>query len=167
MSLSAGGQAFSAQWVPPDGCTDDAGRCRSSPSPSRPRSRSAQPAAPRWYRSRPSACAGPPPLFDLGKTCRRFVPSSLGLDAGDPEIAQALYRDAQGHDVPAFDSGYLPESMFAEVPTVLDSLLKTDPSLGRIMGQLDRPGARSPGTMARSRRTTASSRRSNPRTSLP
>lgn len=28
--------------------------------------------------------------------------------------------------------------MFAEVPTVLDSLLKTDPSLRSIMGQLDR-----------------------------
>ncbi|MBN0335838.1 DNA topoisomerase III, partial [Pseudomonas aeruginosa] len=39
---------------------------------------------------------------------------------------------------PRSDSGYLPESMFAEVPTVLDSLLKTDPSLRPIMGQLDR-----------------------------
>ena len=27
---------------------------------------------------------------------------------------------------PRSDSGYLPESMFAEVPAVLDSLLKTD-----------------------------------------
>src|SRR3546814_5038804 len=31
VSLSAGGQAFSAQWVPPDGCTDDAGRCLQQP----------------------------------------------------------------------------------------------------------------------------------------
>ncbi|HBD36991.1 MAG TPA: DNA topoisomerase III, partial [Cupriavidus sp.] len=31
VSLSTEGQAFSAQWVAPDGCTDDAGRCLQQP----------------------------------------------------------------------------------------------------------------------------------------
>ena len=31
VALSTGGQAFSAQWVPPDACTDDAGRCVQQP----------------------------------------------------------------------------------------------------------------------------------------
>ncbi|NCC30410.1 MAG: DNA topoisomerase III, partial [Chloroflexia bacterium] len=54
------------------------------------------------------------------------------------EIAQALYETYKATTYPRSDSGYLPESMFAEVPAVLDSLLKTDPSLRPIMGQLDR-----------------------------
>jgi DNA topoisomerase-3 len=87
--------------------------------------------------------------------------------AGNLEIAQALYETHKATTYPRSDSGYLPESMFAEVPTVLDSLLKTDPTLRPIMGQLDRSSARAPGTTARSRRTTASSRRSNRRTSPP
>src|SRR3546814_15144921 len=39
---------------------------------------------------------------------------------------------------PRSDSGYLPESMLADVPAVLDSLVKTDPALLPVMEQLDR-----------------------------
>src|SRR5690606_10375186 len=49
-----------------------------------------------------------------------------------------LYETHKATTYPRSDSGYLPESMFAEVSTVLDSLLNTDPSLRPIMGQLDR-----------------------------
>ncbi|MBP0532914.1 DNA topoisomerase III, partial [Mycobacterium tuberculosis] len=54
------------------------------------------------------------------------------------DIAQALYETHKATTYPRSDSGYLPESMFAEVPTVLDSLVKTDPLLRPIMDQLDR-----------------------------
>ncbi|HGN1054792.1 TPA: DNA topoisomerase III [Pseudomonas aeruginosa] len=139
VSLSAGGQAFSAQWIPPDGCTDDAGRCLQQPI--------AQQAA---QQIRAAGCAqvvsvetervreGPPLLFDLG-TLQEVCSKQLGLDVQETlEIAQALYETHKATTYPRSDSGYLPESMFAEVPTVLDSLLKTDPSLRPIMGQLDR-----------------------------
>ena len=139
VSLSAGGQAFSAQWVPPDGCTDDAGRCLQQPI--------AQQAA-QQIRAAGSAQVvlvetervreGPPLLFDLG-TLQEVCSKQLGLDVQETmEIAQALYETHKATTYPRSDSGYLPESMFAEVPTVLDSLLKTDPSLHPIMGQLDR-----------------------------
>lgn len=138
-SLFAGGQAFSAQWVPPDGCTDDAGRCLQQPI--------AQQAA-RQIRTAGSAQVvsvetervreGPPLLFDLG-TLQEVCSKQLGLDVQETlEIAQALYETHKATTYPRSDSGYLPESMFAEVPTVLDSLLKTDPSLRPTMGQLDR-----------------------------
>ena len=138
-SLSAGGQTFSAQWVPPDGCTDDAGRCLQQPI--------AQQAA-QQIRAAGSAQVvlvetervreGPPLLFDLG-TLQEVCSKQLGLDVQETlEIAQALYETHKATTYPRSDSGYLPESMFAEVPTVLDSLLKTDPSLHPIMGQLDR-----------------------------
>ena len=139
VSLSAGGQAFSAQWVPPDGCTDDAGRCLQQPV--------AQQAA-QQIRAAGSAQVvfvetehmreGPPLLFDLG-TLQEVCSKQLGLDVQETlEIAQALYETHKATTYPRSDSGYLPESMFAEVPTVLDSLLKTDPTLAQIMGQLDR-----------------------------
>ncbi|MDX1900125.1 DNA topoisomerase, partial [Pseudomonas aeruginosa] len=81
---------------------------------------------------------GPPLLFDLG-TLQEVCSKQLGLDVQETlEIAQALYETHKATTYPRSDSGYLPESMFAEVPTVLDSLLKTDPSLHPIMGQIDR-----------------------------
>jgi len=81
---------------------------------------------------------GPPLLFDLG-TLQEVCSKQLGLDVQETlDIAQALYETHKATTYPRSDSGYLPESMFAEVPTVLDSLLKTDPSLRPIMEQLDR-----------------------------
>ncbi|HDY5923625.1 TPA: DNA topoisomerase III [Pseudomonas aeruginosa] len=139
VSLSTEGQAFSAQWVAPDGCTDDAGRCLQQPVAQQAAQQiraagSAQVVSVETERVR----EGPPLLFDLG-TLQEVCSRQLGLDVQETlQIAQALYETHKATTYPRSDSGYLPESMFAEVPTVLDSLLKTDPSLRPIMGQLDR-----------------------------
>ncbi|MFG8750768.1 DNA topoisomerase III [Pseudomonas aeruginosa] len=139
VSLSAGGQAFTAQWVPPNTCTDDAGRCLQQPIAQHAAQQiraagSAQVVSVETERVR----EGPPLLFDLG-TLQEVCSKQLGLDVQETlEIAQALYETHKATTYPRSDSGYLPESMFAEVPTVLDSLLKTDPTLAPIMGQLDR-----------------------------
>ncbi|WP_134473889.1 DNA topoisomerase III, partial [Pseudomonas aeruginosa] len=139
VSLSVEGQAFAALWVAPDGCTDDAGRCLQQPVAQQAAQQiraagSVQVVSIETERVR----EGPPLLFDLGalqEVCSR----QLGLDVQETlEIAQALYETYKATTYPRSDSGYLPESMFAEVPAVLDSLLKTDPSLRPIMGQLDR-----------------------------
>jgi len=80
----------------------------------------------------------PPLPFDLGslqETCSR----QLGLDVQDTlTIAQSLYETHKAITYPRTDCGYLPESMLSEVPTVLNSLLKTDPTLKPIIDQLDR-----------------------------
>ncbi|MFG8982379.1 DNA topoisomerase III [Pseudomonas aeruginosa] len=139
VSLSAGGQAFAAQWVAPDGCTDDAGRCLQQPVAQQAAQQirtagSAQVVSVEIERVR----EGPPLLFDLS-TLQEVCSRQLGLDVLETlQIAQALYETHKATTYPRSDSGYLPESMFAEMPTVLDSLLKTDPSLRPIMGQLDR-----------------------------
>ncbi|HBO8306124.1 TPA: DNA topoisomerase III [Pseudomonas aeruginosa] len=139
VSLSTEGQAFSAQWVAPDGCTDDAGRCLQQPVAQQAAQQiraagSAQVVSVETERVR----EGPPLLFDLG-TLQEVCSRQLGLDVQETlQIAPALYETHKATTYPRSDSGYLPESMFAEVPTVLDSLLKTDPSLRPIMGQLDR-----------------------------
>ncbi|MDZ3797585.1 MAG: DNA topoisomerase III [Xanthomonadales bacterium] len=139
VSLSAEGQAFSAQWVAPDACTDDTGRCLQQPVAQQAAQQiraagSVQVVSVETERVR----EGPPLLFDLG-TLQEVCSKQLGLDVQETlEIAQALYETHKATTYPRSDSGYLPESMLAEVPTVLDSLLKTDPTLGPIMGQLDR-----------------------------
>ena len=139
VSLSAGGQTFTAQWVAPDASTDDAGRCLQQPVAQQAAERlraagAAQVLSVETERVR----EGPPLLFDLG-TLQEVCSKQLGLDVQETlEIAQALYETHKATTYPRSDSGYLPESMFAEVPTVLDSLLKTDPTLAQIMGQLDR-----------------------------
>ena len=139
VSLSAGGQTFTAQWVAPDASTDDAGRCLRQPVAQQAAQQiraagSAQVVSVETERVR----EGPPLLFDLG-TLQEVCSKQLGLDVQETlEIAQALYETHKATTYPRSDSGYLPESMFAEVPTVLDSLLKTVPTLAQIMGQLDR-----------------------------
>ncbi len=139
VALSAGGQVFTAQWIPPDACTDDAGRCVQQPVAQQAAQQiraagSAQVVSVETERVR----EGPPLLFDLG-TLQEVCSKQLGLDVQETlEIAQALYETHKATTYPRSDSGYLPESMFAEVSTVLDSLLKTDPSLRPVMGQLDR-----------------------------
>ncbi|MBR8651792.1 DNA topoisomerase III [Achromobacter sp. Marseille-Q0513] len=139
VSLSTEGQAFAAQWVAPDGCTDEAGRCLQQPV--------AQLAAQQIHAAGSVQVVsvetervreGPPLLFDLG-TLQEVCSRQLGLDVQETlQIVQALYETHKATTYPRSDSGYLPESMFAEVPAVLDSLLKADSSLRPIMGQLDR-----------------------------
>ncbi|MCL6324675.1 MULTISPECIES: DNA topoisomerase III [Pectobacterium] len=137
--LSSAGQSFTAAWLAPDTATDDAGRCLQEPiarqAVERMRSAgSAQITSVETERMR----EGPPLPFDLG-SLQEICSKQLGLDVQETlEIAQALYETHKATTYPRSDSGYLPDSMFAEVPTVLDSLLKTDPGLRPLIDQLDR-----------------------------
>ncbi|MGU1062131.1 DNA topoisomerase III [Pseudomonas aeruginosa] len=139
VALSTGGQSFLANWIAPDGCTDDAGRCLQQPV--------AQQAADRMRAASDAqvvsveterVCEAPPLPFDLG-TLQEVCSRQLGLDVQETlDIAQSLYETHKATTYPRSDSGFLPESMFAEVPAVLDALLVTDPSLRPLIDQLDR-----------------------------
>ena len=73
----------------------------------------------------------PPLPFDLG-TLQEVCSKQLGLDVQETlDIAQALYETHKATTYPRSDSGYLPESMLAEVPTVLDSRSRPTPACGR------------------------------------
>ncbi|HEB0699093.1 TPA: DNA topoisomerase III [Pseudomonas aeruginosa] len=139
VALSHAGQSFVASWTPPQGSTDDAGRCLQQPVAQQAAERlrtagSAQVLSVEAERVR----EGPPLPFDLG-TLQEVCSKQLGLDVQETlDIAQALYETHKATTYPRSDSGYLPESMLAEVPTVLDSLVKTDPSLRPLIDRLDR-----------------------------
>ena len=133
------GQSFTASWMPPEGSTDAADRCLQQTV--------AQQAADRLRAVRDAQVVSvdtermreaPPLPFDLG-TLQEVCSRQLGLEVQETlDIAQALYETHKATTYPRSDSGYLPESMLAEVPTVLDALLATDPSLKPLIGELDR-----------------------------
>jgi DNA topoisomerase-3 len=137
--LSHAGGSFTANWIPPDGTTDAAGRCLQQSVAQRAAdsiraSREAQVLSVETERVREA----PPLLFDLG-TLQEVCSRQLGLDVQETlDIAQALYETHKATTYPRSDSGYLPDSMLADVPAVLDALLATDPSLRPLIGQLDR-----------------------------
>ena len=139
VALSHAGQSFVASWTPPQGSTDDAGRCLQQPLAQQAAERlraagTAQLLSVETERVR----EGPPLPFDLG-TLQEVCSMQLGLDVQETlDIAQALYETHKATTYPRSDSGYLPESMLAEVPAVLDSLAKTDPSLRPLIDRLDR-----------------------------
>ena len=133
------GQSFTASWMPPEGSTDAADRCLQQTV--------AQQAADRLRAVRDAQVVSvdtermreaPPLPFDLG-TLQEVCSRQIGLEVQETlDIAQALYETHKATTYPRSDSGYLPESMLAEVPAVLDALLATDPSLRPLIGQLDR-----------------------------
>lgn len=139
LTLASHDTRFVAQWMPPEGSHDDAGRCLQQAV--------AQQAADAMRRAGTAQIMdvatervreGPPLTFDLG-TLQEVCSRQFGLDVQETlDIAQALYETHKATTYPRSDSGYLPENMFADVPTVLDSLLKTDPTLGPLIAQLDR-----------------------------
>ncbi len=137
--LGHDGQSFKANWAPPDGSTDDAGRCLQEAV--------AQHAAAALRQTRDATVIhvntermreAPPLPFDLG-TLQEVCSRQLGFDVQETlNIAQSLYETHKATTYPRSDSGYLPESMLPEVPTVLDALLATDPSLRPLIERLDR-----------------------------
>ncbi|MDH1619543.1 DNA topoisomerase III [Pseudomonas chengduensis] len=137
--LSAGGHSFLATWIAADGCSDDAGRCRQQAVAQHAADRlraagSAQVVDVATERVREA----PPLPFDLG-TLQEVCSRQLALDVQETlDIAQSLYETHKATTYPRSDSGYLPESMLAEVPAVLAAVLATDPSLRPLLEQLDR-----------------------------
>ena len=138
LSLSANSQRFIAHWQAPDGSTEDSGRCLQQ--------LMAQGALVRLQSARDVEVVAidtervreaPPLPFDLGtlqETCSR----QFGLDVQETlDIAQALYETHKATTYPRTDCGHLPESMLADVPTILAALVATDPALRGLMATLD------------------------------
>lgn len=139
VALSAHGLPFTGAWLPPKAATDEAGRCISE--------RAAKAAMEELRHAREAQVTsvsvervreGPPLPFDLS-TLQEVCSRQLALDVQETlNIAQALYETHKAITYPRSDSGYLPESMLADVPRVLAALLASDPSIRPLLGTLDR-----------------------------
>ena len=139
VNLMASGQEFIARWLPPKDSTDADSRCIKQAAAEGAASRLRAGGTAQVISIDVERVREPPPLpFDLG-TLQEVCSRQLGLDVQETlHIAQALYETHKATTYPRSDSGYLPESMFAEVPAVLDALVATDPGLAPLISTLDR-----------------------------
>lgn len=137
LTLFFGGHPFAAHWIPPRNSVDGGGRCVDQ--------LAAQAAAARIQTEGVAEVVSvetervrelPPLPFDLS-TLLQVCSRQLGLDVQETQdIAQSLYEGHKAITYPRTDSGYLPESMLAEVPAVLRALLAADPSLKSVIESL-------------------------------
>ncbi len=79
-------------------------------------------------------------------------------------VCQSLYETHKATSYPRTDCSFLPESQHADARNVLAAIAKTMPSLAGIVASATARSSHRRGTIKRSRRTTASSRRSKLRT---
>ncbi|AZD86806.1 DNA topoisomerase III in PFGI-1-like cluster [Pseudomonas chlororaphis subsp. aureofaciens] len=138
VSLSQAVQSFATSWLPPEGQADTEGRCLNQTAAHIASDRiraggMAQVTSVSTERVREAA----PLPFDLG-TLQEVCSRRFGMDVQETlDIAQGLYETHKATTYPRSDCGYLPESMFAEVPTVLAALVATEPSLRPVIDILD------------------------------
>lgn len=136
--LDSSGTKFIAQWQPPESATDDARRCimttvAQSAAGQLKQAKTAQVIQIDTQRIKETQ----PLVFDLG-TLQEVCSGKFGLGAQETlDIAQSLYEKHKATTYPRSDCGYLPESMYSEVATVLNALIKTDSSISSIVNHLD------------------------------
>ncbi|MHA6788176.1 DNA topoisomerase III [Pseudomonas bijieensis] len=137
--LSHQGQLFLTHWVAPEVATDDAGRCIRQAMAQQALQSVRQAQRAQVVDMQMDRIREAPPLpFDLG-TLQEICSWRFGLGVQQTlEIAQSLYETHKATTYPRSDSGYLPESMWAEASTVLDALIVSDPSVEALIQSVDR-----------------------------
>ena len=137
--LTAESERFLGQWVAPKEVTDEAGRCLDAAPARAGANRLGQARLAQVLSVETERVREPPPLpFNLS-TLQQVCSKRLRLDVQETlDLAQSLYENHKATTYPRTDSGYLPESMHAEVPQVLEALIATDPSVRPLIDGLDR-----------------------------
>lgn len=123
------GETFRARWLAPEAVADAEGRCTN------------EPAARRLAQAllggqgivtalETKRVQEPPPLpYDLG-TLQQEADKRFGMGAQQVlDTVQSLYETHKAVTYPRTDCPYLPQSMLAEAPAVLDALARTDPDI--------------------------------------
>ncbi|QXI09127.1 DNA topoisomerase III [Pseudomonas zeae] len=124
------GQIFSALWSVPENASDQAGRCNRQAIAQNAlrdlqQAHQAQVVSVETQRIREA----PPLPFNLS-TLQEVCSKQLGFDVQQTlNIAQSLYETHKATTYPRTNTGYLPENMLAEAPTVLNALVTSDPGL--------------------------------------
>ncbi len=139
VTLNQQGRSFLASWIPPNDSADAAGRCIRQDVARLAAQRIESAGEAKVVSVETERVREAPPLpFDLG-TLQEVCSRQLRLDVQETlDIAQSLYEKHKATTYPRSDSGYLPESMLTEVPTVLQALLKTDANLQGLIDKLER-----------------------------
>lgn len=137
VQLDAGGKSFVAKWQAPIDSVDTDGRCINKNQADLALARLQNGQANVSHIDVERVSERPPLPFDMAglqEQCDRQF--AMGVEE-TLNIAQALYETHKATHYPRTECSYLPESMLAEVPTVLAALAKTDPSISGLLSQLD------------------------------
>lgn len=136
--LQAGGVTFPANWVPATVYTDEEKRCvhHNIAQQVAQLCRQAGKAKVTLYETKRES-ASAPLAFSLGtlqQACGRLWDMSPQKVL---DIAQSLYETHKATTYPRTDCGYLPESMRADIPAVLDAIRRNDPEIASAVSQLN------------------------------
>lgn len=139
VQLRKDGVTFSALWQPAAQYSDAEGRCVHQGAAAAVAQLCAQTPTASVLDSATERKKEQQPLcFSLG-TLQEVCSQKWGMGAKEVlGIAQALYETHKATTYPRTDCGYLPVSMLAEVPEVLDAIMKSDPSVVPVVNLLDR-----------------------------
>lgn len=137
VTLMADTQAFTALWQVPANSSDESGRCLQQAVAQRAYAQISDSDQARVLSVKTERIREAPPLpFSLG-TLQKVCSRRFGMDVQDTlAVAQALYEKHKATTYPRSDTGYLPESMPADVPVVLKAIVKTDPAIRPLVEQL-------------------------------
>lgn len=136
--LQSGGVTFPANWVPATVYTDEEKRCvhQNIAQQVVQLCRQAGKARVTLYETKRES-ASAPLAFSLGtlqQACGRLWDMSPQKVL---DIAQSLYETHKATTYPRTDCGYLPESMRADIPAVLDAIRRNDPEIASVVLQLN------------------------------
>jgi DNA topoisomerase-3 len=139
VTLTAEGETFVAHWVAPKEAIDEAGRCLEAPLAQAAANGLRQAGLAQVVSVETERVREPPPLpFDLS-TLQQVCSTRLRLDVQETlDLAQALYENHKAITYPRTDCRYLPQSMLAEVPAVLEALIDSDPGIRPLIATLVR-----------------------------
>lgn len=137
VTLTADGQAFTALWQAPANSCDESGRCLQQAVAQHAHAQVSGSDQARVISVKTERIREAPPLpFSLG-TLQEVCSRRFGMDVQDTlAVAQALYEKHKATTYPRSDTGHLPESMLADVPVVLQAIVKTDPAIRPLVEQL-------------------------------
>jgi DNA topoisomerase III len=129
VTLAHANGRFQARWVPPVPVADSEGRCISEASARQVAQRVSGGAARVSGVETTRVRQAPPLPLDLG-TLQQEASRRWGMGAqATLQAAQSLYETHKATTYPRTDCPYLPQSMRADVPQVLDALAQSDPDL--------------------------------------
>ncbi|MGV7960397.1 DNA topoisomerase [Photorhabdus tasmaniensis] len=138
LTLNTGTDSFIAEWLPPENVSDEDNRCiheQAARLVGQHVQQSGQAIVNSVETKRAKESAPLP--FDLG-SLQQVCSKKWGMGAQQVlTIAQSLYETHKATTYPRTDCGYLPESMFAEVPRVLAAMIKTDSQLQPLTARLN------------------------------
>ncbi|CAJ0563603.1 DNA topoisomerase 3 [Escherichia coli] len=137
VNVSVQNGQFAAQWIPPEECSDEQGRCVNKAYAEQVASQvNGANAVISKAETKPGKESAPLP-FDL-TSLQQYASKRWGYTAQQVlDAAQALYETHKATTYPRTDSRYLPESQKEDIPDILQALILSDQNVSGLVAGAD------------------------------